>query len=141
VRVIRERIVSGAVPSELIRRILPSREFKSCAPAAQRAVPVVIQSLPSGPILIRPPSWMLAPECRPPGSNPSGSTAIPHQSALAGLEASGVNPPSRPADAAGPRPHRPPARCQAPGASKVEVEPDPHFPRDNIDARDVDWAR
>jgi len=48
VRVIRERIVSGAVPSELIRRILPSREFKSCAPAAQRAVPVVIQSLPSG---------------------------------------------------------------------------------------------
>ena len=60
-RVIRERIVSGAVPSELIRRILPSREFKSCAPAAQRAVPVVIQSLPSGPILICPPSWMLAP--------------------------------------------------------------------------------
>ena len=52
---------SGIVPSELILRIFPAREDKSCDHPGLIASPVVMYSFPSGPKFILQPSCHGAP--------------------------------------------------------------------------------
>jgi hypothetical protein len=56
----RNGLSAGTEPSRFSRRILPPRLSSSCASGGLPDSPVPTQSLPSGPRIMRPPSWLPA---------------------------------------------------------------------------------